>query len=98
MRNTKQCSMTYRQSENYNRAKYFKNLPPQFVSSRSNLQVVDKFRKHTSFFYSQRGNVGVLDQRLKGAYTFTLLRYNPYTNSILMQKWAPVWQRVGLPG
>ena len=59
MQNTKQCSMTYRQSKLYNRAKYLKNLPPQSVSSRSNLQVVGKFRKHASFFYSQRGNVEV---------------------------------------
>ena len=37
LRNTKECSMTYRQSEMYNRAKYLKNLPLQSVSSRKNL-------------------------------------------------------------
>ena len=52
--------MTYRQSEIYNRAKYFKNLPLQSVSSRGNLQVIDKFRKCASFFYAQGGNVGAL--------------------------------------
>ena len=41
LRITKECSMTYRQSEMYNRAKYIKNLPLQSVSSRRNLQVVD---------------------------------------------------------
>ena len=49
--------MKYRQSEMYNRAKYLKNLPLQSVSSRMNLQVVDKFRKCASFFYTQGGNV-----------------------------------------
>ena len=29
LRNTKECSMTYRQSEIYNRTKYLKNLPLQ---------------------------------------------------------------------
>ena len=42
----------------YNCAKYLKNLPLQSVSSRGNLQVVDKFRKCASFFYAQGGNVG----------------------------------------
>ena len=42
----------------YNCAKYLKNLPLQSVSSRGNLQVVDKFRKCASFFYAQVGNVG----------------------------------------
>ena len=42
--------MTYRQSEMYNCAKYLKNLPLQSVSSRGNLQVIDKFRKCASFF------------------------------------------------
>ena len=50
--------MTYRQSEMYNCAKYLKNLPLQSVSSRGNLQVIDKFRKCASFFYAQGGNVG----------------------------------------
>ena len=54
----KECSMTYRQSEMYNCAKYLKNLPLQSVSSKGNLQVVDKFRKCASFFYAQGGNVG----------------------------------------
>ena len=49
--------MTYRQSEMYNCAKYLKNLPLQSVSSKGNLQVVDKFRKCASF-YAQGGNVG----------------------------------------
>ena len=35
--------MTYRQSKMYNCAKYLKNLPLQSVSSRENLQVIDKF-------------------------------------------------------
>ena len=30
----------------------------QSVSSKGNLQVVDKFRKCASFFYAQGGNVG----------------------------------------
>ena len=38
---------------------YLKNLPQQSVSSKKNLQVVDKFRKHVSCFYAQRKNVGV---------------------------------------
>ena len=59
LQNTKECSMTYRQSEMYNHAKYLKNLPLQSVSSRGNLQAVDKFRKCASFFYAQGGNVGV---------------------------------------
>ena len=42
----------------YNCAKYLKNLPLQSVSSKGNLQVVDKFRKCASFFYAQGGNVG----------------------------------------
>ena len=50
--------MTYRQSEMYNRAKYLKNLPLHSVSSRRNLQGVDKFQKCVSFFYAQGGNVG----------------------------------------
>ena len=50
--------MTYRQSEMYNCAKYLKNLPLQSVSSKGNLQVVDKFRECASFFYAQGGNVG----------------------------------------
>ena len=49
--------MTYRQSEMYNCAKYLKNLPLQSVSSKGNLQAVDKFRKCASFFYAQGGNV-----------------------------------------
>ena len=36
-----------------------KNLPLQLVSSKGNLQVVDKFRKNLSCFYAQGGNVGV---------------------------------------
>ena len=36
---------------------YLKNLPLQSVSSRGNLQVVDKFRKCASFFYAPGGNV-----------------------------------------
>ena len=28
LRNTKECSLTHRQSETYNRAKYLKNLLP----------------------------------------------------------------------
>ena len=44
LRNTEECSMTYRQSKMYNRTKYLKNLPVQSVSSRRNLQVVDFFR------------------------------------------------------
>ena len=50
--------MTYRQSEMCNCAKYLENLPLQSVSSRGNLQVVDKFQKCASFFYAQGGNVG----------------------------------------
>ena len=42
--------MTYRQSEMYNCAKYLKNLPLQSVSSKGNLQVVDKFRKCVSLY------------------------------------------------
>ena len=49
--------MSYKQSKMYNRPKYRKNLPLQSVSSRRNLQVVHKFRKHASFFYAQGGNV-----------------------------------------
>ena len=44
MRNTKECSMSYRQSEIYKLKKYLKNLPQQSVSSKKNLQVVDIFR------------------------------------------------------
>ena len=50
------CNFVY--NEMYNRAKYLKNLPLLSVLSSRNLQVVDKFRKHASFFYSQGGNVG----------------------------------------
>ena len=44
-----ECSTTYRQSKMYNCAKYLKNLPLQSVSSRRNIKVVDKFRKHANF-------------------------------------------------
>ena len=33
-----ECSMAYRQSKMYNRAKYLKNLPLQSVSSRRNFR------------------------------------------------------------
>ena len=59
LRDTKECSKSYRQSKMYNRAKYLKNLLPKSVSSNGNLQVVDKFRKHASFFYAQGGNMGM---------------------------------------
>ena len=45
--------MTYRQSEMYNCAKYLKNLPLQAVSSKGNLQVVDKCRKCARLFGKQ---------------------------------------------
>ena len=35
LRNTNECSMTYRQSETYTRVKYLKNLPLQPVSSKA---------------------------------------------------------------
>ena len=50
--------MMFRQSEMYDRAKYLKNLPQQSVSCGRQIQVVDKFWKHASFFYAQGGNVG----------------------------------------
>ena len=37
--------MSYRQSEMYKLTTYLKDLPQQSVSSKKNLQVVDKFRK-----------------------------------------------------
>ena len=48
MRNTKECSMSYRLSEMYKLTTYLKDLPLQSVSSKKNLQVVDKFRKDSS--------------------------------------------------
>ena len=41
MRNTKECSMSYRQSVMYKLTTYLKDLPLQSVSSKKNLQVVD---------------------------------------------------------
>ena len=41
LRNTKECSMSYRQSEMYKLTTYLKDLPQQSVSSKKNLQVVD---------------------------------------------------------
>ena len=41
--------MTYRQSEMYNCAKYLKNLPLQSVSSRGNLQVIDRSNMKVSY-------------------------------------------------
>ena len=38
--NTKECSMSYRQSEMYKLTTYLKDLPLQSVSSKKNLQVV----------------------------------------------------------
>ena len=59
---TKECSKSYRQSEMYKLTTYLKDLPQQSVSSKKNLQVVDKFRKTCELFlYSKnkRGCVGV---------------------------------------
>ena len=39
LRNTKECSMSYRQSEMYKLTTYLKDLPQQSVSSKKNLQV-----------------------------------------------------------
>ena len=41
LRSTKECSMSYRQSEMYKLTTYLKDLPLQSVSSKKNLQVVD---------------------------------------------------------
>ena len=41
LRNTKECSMSYRQSVMYKLTTYLKDLPLQSVSSKKNLQVVD---------------------------------------------------------
>ena len=62
LRNTKECSMSYRQSEMYKLTTYVKDLPLQSVSSKKNLQVVDKFRKTCELFLcskNKRGRVGV---------------------------------------
>ena len=56
LRNTKECSMTYRQSETYNRAKYLKNVPLQSVSSRRNLQVVDRRLKMVVVDWKKAGD------------------------------------------
>ena len=40
LRNTKECSMSSRQSEMYKLTTYLKDLPLQSVSSKKNLQVV----------------------------------------------------------
>ena len=61
MRNTKECSMSYRQSVMYKLTTYLKDLPLQSVSSKKNLQVVDKFRKTCELFLcskNKRGRVG----------------------------------------
>ena len=42
---------------NLNRAKYLKNIPIRAVKCGRNVRVVDKFRKHASFFYAQEGHV-----------------------------------------
>ena len=60
LRSTEECSMSYIQSKMYKLTTYFKNLPQQSVSSKRNLQVVDKSEKYAvSCFYAQRINVGV---------------------------------------
>ena len=62
LRNTKECSMSYRQSEMYKLTTYLKDLPLQSVSSKKNLQVVDKFRQTCELFLcskNKRGRVGV---------------------------------------
>ena len=41
LRNTKECSMSYRQSEMCKLTTYLKDLPQQSVSSKKNLQVVE---------------------------------------------------------
>ena len=58
LRNAKECSMTYRQSEMYNREKYFKNLQLQSVSSRRNLPPEDSFWvKQTLYYIAKLGNI-----------------------------------------
>ena len=57
-----ECSMSYRQSEMYKLTTYLKDLPLQSVSSKKNLQVVDKFRKTCELFLCSKnkcGRVGV---------------------------------------
>ena len=59
LRNTKECSMTYRQSETYNH-----KMPQKLTTSACFIQDESsggkQFRKHVSCFYAQGGNVGVL--------------------------------------
>ena len=52
LRNTKECSMSYRQSEMYKLTTYLKDLPQQSVSSKKNLQVVDKFPRQKPKFWA----------------------------------------------
>ena len=59
MRNTKECSMTYRQSETYSH-----KMPQKLTTTACFIQEESsggkQFRKHVSCFYAQGGNVGVL--------------------------------------
>ena len=59
LRNTKECSMTYRQSETYGH-----EVPQKLTTTACFIQEESsggkQFRKHVSCFYAQGGNVGVL--------------------------------------
>ena len=59
LRNTKECSMKYRQSESYSHKMPQKlNTTACFIQEESSGG--KQFRKHVSCFYAQGGNVGVL--------------------------------------
>ena len=57
MRNTKECSMTYRQSETYNH-----KMPQKLTTTACFIQGESsggkQFRKHVSCFYAQGGKRG----------------------------------------
>ena len=59
LRNTKECSMTYRQCETYSH-----KMPQKLTTTACFIQEESsggkQFRKHVSCFYAQGGNVGVL--------------------------------------